>query len=261
MKKFTGRLILLTLVVFLCAFNVWAEEEMATVASAPEKDALTMAAELMDLKGLDNYKKALNLCMEAVQKAPNSFEANWMAAKACRKYGMETQELDLANWKDECKLYGKKGMAYAEKAIELEPKKAEGHYWYGMNVGIYADSVSILTALREGLKDKTQISFETAYEIDKNYDNAGPIGALGRFWQVLPWPLNDEDKSMEYFQEFEKTKFFGINDTVQVHIYYAELLMESRKTRDKAKDLLKAVPTFSNNKYWNAKAKALLDDM
>ncbi len=222
---------------------------------------MTIAAELIEAKGLENYKKALELCEAAVQKEPESFKANWMAAQACRVYGMEAQEQGLSDWKDICKTYGKKGMAYAEKAKTLAPDKPHGHYWYGMNVGIYADSVSILTALKEGLKDKTQTSFETAYKINKYYEDAGPIAALGRFWAVLPWPLNDKDKAMEYFREYQKTEFFGQEDNVQVNVYFAELLMDSRKTKDEAIEMLKQVPRISSNKYWNDQAEQLLSKM
>jgi tetratricopeptide (TPR) repeat protein len=241
-----------------------AEVEVPAVVVPPPpapKDDLTIAAELIEMGGVDNYKKALDLCMAEAAKNPNNFNANWMAAQACRLYGMEAQELGLADWKDTCKLYGKKGMAYAEKAIALNPERPEGYHWYGMNVGIYADSVSILTALKEGLKDKTQSSFETAYKIDKYYDNAGPIAALGRFWAVLPWPLNDDGKALEYYREFQKTEFFATPDTVQVNVYIAELLMESRKTKEEARKLLEQVPKLSDNKYWNNKAKELLAEM
>jgi len=243
--------------------EVVVEVEPPVVVPPPPapKDDLTIAAELIDMKGLENYKKALDLTTAAAKKDPNSFKANWMAAESCRKYGMDAQELDLADWKDTCKLYGKKGMAYGEKAIALNPKKADGYYWYGMNVGIYADATSILTALKEGLKDKTQNSFETAYKIDKKYDKAGPIAALGRFWFVLPWPLNDDDLSLEYYREYQQTEFFAIPDTAQVNVHIAELLMESGSTEREAKTLLEQVPKLTKNKYWNDKAKALLEDM
>ncbi len=70
--------------------------------------------------------------------------------------------------------------------------------------------MSIFTALKEGLKDKTQTSFETAYGIDKNFNKGGPILSLGRFWAVLPWPLKDKKKSLEYYREFQTTPFFTI---------------------------------------------------
>ena len=243
--------------------EVVAKAAPAVVVPPPPvlKDDLTIAAELIDKEGLANYKEALSLCMEAVKKDPNSFKANWMAAQACRKYGMDTQELDLDDWKDTCKLYGKKGMAYAEKAIQLGPKKPDGYYWYGMNVGIYADSVSILTALREGLKDKTQNNFEMAYKIDKYYDDAGPIAGLGRFWFVLPWPLNDNDQSMDYYREYQKTEFFGKPENIKVNVHIAELFMDSSKTKPEAKALLEEVLRLSHNKYWRNQAEQLLEDM
>jgi len=66
---------------------------------------------------------------------------------------------------------------------------------------------------------------------------------------------------MGYYREFQKTEFYGRPYTVQFNIYYAELLMDNRKTREEAKALLEDVPKISKNKYWNAQAKALLDDM
>ena len=131
MKKSVISLLSFLFVVALCSPCLWAEDvlpkaepeaavtEAASEAvlpqTAPEAvvtpkapDVLTQAAELMEKEGLKNYKQALDLCMEAVKKNPNGFKANWMAAKACRKYGMETQELELADWKDTCKNFGKK---------------------------------------------------------------------------------------------------------------------------------------------------------
>ena len=283
MKKLVIGLLSFFLGVALCPPGLWAEDvlpqtgpEVAVTQSAPAvvpqkaSDILTHAQELiylvqtqelLDKEGLENCKKAIDLCAEALKKDPNNFKANWMAAKACWLYGMYNQELYLADWEDICRLYGKKGMGYAEKAIALKQKRVEGYFWYGMNVGVYSDSVSIITALIEGLKGKVQNSFETAYKYDKYFDHGGPIAALGRFWAILPWPFKDKKLAMKYYREFQKTEFFGLPLTVQFHIYYAELLMDNRKTRKEAKSLLKQVPKISKNQYWRALAKQLLDDL
>ncbi len=236
-----------------------AAEKVKEVIKAPEPDILTKADALIDKGGVDNCKQALDMCLKEVEKNPNDYRANWMAAKACREFGNETKKTESPGWEAVCKEYGKKGMKYAEKAIQLAPKKVEGHYWYGASVGTYSDGVSVITALREGLKDKTQSSFETAYQLDKLYEKGGPIIALGRFWQVLPWPLHDKAKSMQYYREFQKTKYYKHPDTVEFNIYFAELLMESGKTEQEAKALLEEVPKISDDKYWNKKAKELLD--
>lgn len=228
------------------------------VTTMTKEDPLSKADALIEEGGLENSKKALDVCLEEVKKAPNDYRANWMAAMACREFGNETKKSESQGWEETCKVYGKQGMAYADKAIKLDPKKVEGYYWYGMNVGIYSDGVSILTALREGLKDKTQTSFETAYKIDKMYERAGAIIGLGRFWQVLPWPLYNKDKSMEYYREFQKTKFYKHPKAVEFNVYFGELLMENKKTKDEAKTLLEEVPKISSDKYWNKRAKELL---
>lgn len=266
MKKFAGSLALIFFVLFLCTSNLWAEETMAP--AEPEKvmqqaapDVLDEAQALLNKSGLENCKLALDLCTKAVKANPESFKANWLCAQACREYGNEVKKAELNDWEDVCKVQGKAGMAYAEKAIALDSAKVDGHYWYGMNVGIYSDGVSILTALKEGLKDKTQNSFETAYKINKKYDKGGPIGALARFWQVLPWPLNDNDLSTEYFREFQKTEFYNDPETVEVRVYFAELLMDSRKTKKEAEQLLNEAIKMTKDKYWQKKAQALLDDM
>ena len=283
MKELVISLCAFVLGIALCCPNLRAEDvlpqaepEGAVIQAAPvvvpqkAPDVLVQAQEIMDLvqaqelsekEGLENFKKALDLCKKALKKNPDNFKANWMAAKACWFNGMYVQELYLADWKDACRFYGKKGMAYAEKAIALYPKRVEGYFWYGMNVGIYADSVSIITALFEGLKGKVQHSFETAYKYDKYYDHGGPIAALGRFWAILPWPLNDKKLAMKYYREFHKTEFFGLSYTVQFNVYFAELLMDNRKTRDEARALLEQVPKISKNKYWRAQAKQLLGDL
>lgn len=266
MKKLAGGLTTLIIVLMLFSSHVWAQETLAPAESenvmAQElPDVLAQAEALIDAGGMANCKKALDLCLPAVKDDPKSFRANWIAAMACREYGNEAKKAEVQNWEEICKVQGKAGMNYAEKAIALEPSRVEGHYWYGMSVGIYSDGVSILTALREGLKDKTQDSFESAYRINKTYEKGGPIGALARFWQVLPWPLNDNDKSMAYFRELQKTEFFKDPDAVEARVYFAELLMDSRKTRKEAKAILEEGIKIADEPYWRKKAQALLEDL
>ena len=144
-------------------------------------------------------------------------------------------------FKEICAEYGKKGMETAQKAIDLQPGKPEGHYYYGLSVGVYSDGVSILTALKEGLKDKTQSSFEKVYEIDKNWNKAGAMIALGRFWMVLPWPMKDKKKSLKYLREYQQTEWF--KDGPEGPMYLAELLIDmgGKKNKAEAKTLLEEV--------------------
>lgn len=207
--------------------------------------------------GIENYQKSIDLCLKAIKANPNSYEAHWKCARGYREYAVTAKKLNVEGWKDICAKYGKEGMKYAHKAIELDPSKADGHYYYGLNVGIYSDGVSMLTALAEGLKGKTQSSLERAYELDKMYDEGEPIVALGRFWAVLPWPFRDREKALRYYREFQKTKYFA--QEVEAWLYLGELLLElgGDDNEAEAKALLKKVAK-SDEKYFSDWAKRLL---
>jgi hypothetical protein len=172
------------------------------------QDYLSKADALYEQGGIENYKRSIDLCLKALEQSPTEYAANWKCARAYRQYGEEAKRQGVEGWKKICAKYGKEGMKYAQRAIKQESDKPDGHYYYGLNVGIYSDGASILTALAEGLKGKTQSSLEKAYELDKMYDEAGPMLALGRFWAVVPWPYKDKKKALRFYREFQTTRYF-----------------------------------------------------
>jgi hypothetical protein len=221
--------------------------------------ALEQADALYDQGGLDNIKKSIDLYLAAVKENPGDYETNWKCARAHRDYGNQAKRKKVEGWKKICAEYGKKGMEYAKKAIDIAPNKPDAHYYYGISVGIYSDGVSILTALREGLKDKTQSSFEKAYALDKMYNEAGPILSLGRFWAVLPWPLKDKKESLKYYEEFQQTQFFAGNE--EAYIFVAELLLDmgGRDNKAEAQKLLEKA-SGAEDPYFSDWAKNLLKE-
>jgi tetratricopeptide (TPR) repeat protein len=174
--------------------------------------------------------------------SPNDYAANWMAAKALRKYGDELVVQEAAGWKDLAKSAAKDGMKFGERAQKINPSGIEGWYWYGLCVGTYSDCVSILTALAEGLKGKTQKGFEMAYNADKMYDNGGPMLSLGRFWQVLPGIAGrDLKKSEKLFNEY--MSLFGTSKDANKDAWYfrGALYKDTGRTAEARADLTKAV--------------------
>ena len=230
------------------------------IANRPLNQKATADA-LMAEKGLENFKKALEIYQELAAKDSNSFEIHWKCAKACREYGYQAQKSGLDNWQVICAEYGKKGMHYAEAAIRLAPEQPHGHLFYGVNVGIYSDAVSVFTALREGLKDKTLNSLQKAYEIDKTLERGGPILGLGRFWHMVPWPYKDKDKALAYYREYQQSPFFG--KRIEGHIFLAELLMEKwgHEHKKEARKLLEAALAQTDEPYWQRRAKDLLNEI
>jgi tetratricopeptide (TPR) repeat protein len=220
-------------------------------------DYVADADKLYDQGGLANYKQAIELYKKALTENPDNYQANWKCARAHREYGDTAKTAKTDGWKKICAKYGKDGMNYAKKASELEPEKPDGFYYYGLNVGIYSDGVSIFTALSEGLKDKTQKSFEKTYTLDKMYKEGGPMIALGRFWQVLPWPMRDRKKSLKYYKEYQTTEYFA--DNIEVHVYLGELLIQigGKENKAEAKGYLEKAAK-SDDAFYKERAMALL---
>lgn len=221
---------------------------------------LAEADRLFNAGGLESFQKSIPLYVQAAAQDPGSFEANWKCARAHREYANQAKRQAVADWKSLCAEHGRAGMQYAQKAIDLQPEKPDGYYYFGVNVGIYSDGVSIVTALAEGLKDKTQSSFEKAYALDKNYKQGGPMLSLGRFWSVLPWPLRDRQKGLDYYREYQKAGFFEGNTEAQ--LFLAELLVQlggDAHTAEAKGYLQKA--SASPDKYFSEWAARLLAEI
>ena len=229
---------------------------MVFPVSLPAADSVAQADKLFDKGGLENMQKAIDLYRQAMEADPKDYEAAWKCARALREYGDMAKQKGVEGWKDICAKYGKEGMQTAEKAIALRPGRPDGHYYYGLNVGTYSDGVSIFTALKEGLKDKTQKSFEKAYEINKMYNDGGPMISLGRFWALVPWPYRDRKKSLQYYREYQQTKYFETNTEVQ--LFLAELLIQigGKENEKEAKGYVEKAAQ-SDDPYFKSEAARL----
>jgi hypothetical protein len=219
------------------------------------EDFLTSAEALFKMGDTGSILESIPIYIKAVEANPESYEANWKCARAHAEYTSKAFQQDLDGWKSICIKYGKDGMGYGEKAIELEPQKIEGNYYYAFCVKSYSDSVSVFTALKEGLKGSFQKAAETAYEKDRMYENGGPIKILGRFWAVLPWPLKSAKKSIRYFEEHNK---YFPNDPEGL-VWYAEALIDKKK-KSQAMSLLKKAAT-SGDLYYSSQAKELMKEL
>ena len=145
--------------------------------------AVGLAGQAFATGNIPALKAEAETAVKAAIAAPSDYAANWKAAKALRLWATKGHS-GRPGLEGISKSAGKDGMKFGEIATKLNPVGIEGWYYYGLCVGTYSDGVSLLTALGEGLKGKTQKSFETAYATDKTFDTGGPILALGRFWQV-----------------------------------------------------------------------------
>jgi tetratricopeptide (TPR) repeat protein len=199
------------------------------------------ASALLSAETIPQLKEAADAAVAAATAAPGDYNANWTAAKECRLYGDEMVAQAVEGWKGLAKAAARDGMKYGDIAVKLNPKGVEGWYWYGLCVGTYSDCVSILTALGEGLKGKTQKAFEAAYSLDKTYDNGGPMLSLGRFWQVLPGIAGrDLKKAEQLFDEYIDQYGSSASPNKDAWYYRGALYKDRGKTAEAKADLQKA---------------------
>jgi len=248
MKRLTIVIFCVFLTCTLVSQNLWAQDPIKKADNIFEQAGY---------QNLQKFKEALPLYKEALKENPKSYEANWKTARCCREYAKYSKQNKVEGWEDICAKFGKKGMEYAKKAIKIEPEKLEGHFYYGLSVGNYSDGVGIITAVKEGLKEKTKKHLTKAYEINKNYHDATTTLALGRYWQVLPLWYDDPDKALELYKEANRLMPEDSKYRPELHVYMGKLMLDEGINEDKARKMLKKARN-SDDPYFSERAQKIL---
>lgn len=209
---------------------------------------------------VEKVEDAINAYKKVLEIDPYNYEANW---KVARCYFLLGDMLDeIRENRKRHKEVGKEGMRYGKRAFELNPQGREGHYYYGLCLAKYTLGISFITALKEGLASKYEKHMEKALEINKDYDSAGPLRALGRYWHKIPWPKRNMKKSIDYLEEAVMRAPMNIRG----RFYLAEAYLKAKK-KNLAKEQLEiaaASPVDFKEEIsaqrWQKKAKLLLQD-
>jgi hypothetical protein len=146
---------------------------------------------------LDSMRQLIEVGEQATRERQD-FEIAWRISRACVLLGSIQENRTLR------KAIAVKGMEWGRAAMEMEPGRVEGHYYYGSTVGQYGTTVGTMAAVTEGIAGKFESAMTQAYGIDRDYDEGGSMIALGRFLYVLPWPKRDLKRSRGYLEEAKK---------------------------------------------------------
>lgn len=183
-------------------------------------------------------KEALSKYEKALQLAVDKYPVYWRLAKILYYIGDHTK-----GDKGKQEIF-QKGIDYAKKAVELEPKKPDGYYWVGVNYGLYGEAKGILKSL--SLVGPIKEAMNKILEIDPSYEDGGADRVLGRMYYRLPgFAGGSKKKSLEHLL---KSKEFGPEDPV-TRVYLAETCM-GLKEFDKAKEELEYVVNMEDDPCW-----------
>jgi tetratricopeptide (TPR) repeat protein len=201
---------------------------------------------------LAKARQAADAWSQRLKANPKEFESAWKLAKALYWLGGHgpeaTRRADL-----------EAGMAAANAAIALDPKRPEGYFWKAANMGALAESFGV----RQGVKYRKPIreALETVLTIDPKFQAGSADRALGRWYFKVPGLFGgSHEKSVQHLQ---KSIEYDPNSTAS-HFFLAETLLDMGRKADARAALQKVldVPIDAEwapeDREFKQKAKAML---
>ncbi len=204
----------------------------------------------------DSLKQATSLMEQLTTHEPANYEAWWRLARL--RYYLADREKDSSK---KSKML-QAGIDAARKAVALDDKRVEAHFWFAANEGEYADLKGALQSLN--LVKTIRKEFEAALAIDPAYENGAIYSALGQIDLNLPRLLGGNDRrGIERLEEGIKV---GPNNA-ELAVTLAEVYGKKGR-KDEARKLLESVLSGNDTARspselaeLKTKARALLDKL
>jgi tetratricopeptide (TPR) repeat protein len=191
-------------------------------------DALYARREL-----IENVRASLKQ-LESVG-ASADFEISWRRGRALFFLGQEEERRSAAS-----RVLHARGVKAATRAVRLEPRRVEGHFWLGVNLALQAEVTNPLAALR--LAWRARRSLERAVRINPAYHAAGPLRVLARLEHRLPRMVGGGHARAQ--THFAKAIEIAPLNTV-TRLYFAEMLFDTGDVSSAQREietLLSALP-------------------
>jgi tetratricopeptide (TPR) repeat protein len=166
---------------------------LAPLCRAQENGSLIQQADsLYAQRGdLARAREVLGKCQEALIKGEDSYGAYWRMARVEYWIGDHT-----GNNGDKKRIF-EQGIYHAKKAVQLAGDKSEGHYWLGINYGVYGEAKGILKSL--SLVKPIKEEMNKVLAMDPAFDDGGADRVLGRVYHELPgFAGGSKKKSLEH---------------------------------------------------------------
>lgn len=200
MAKLLGKLCTISVLVIS---SLLASPAQPVVAQSLSKAAAVMEKVLREAQALiekdepdrDELRKAMAILSAYHPRFPQEPRFPLYLAEAQYKLADSAAPIDR-----EFPLYEKAGM-YAAAVLKLDPKRTEGHYWYGLYLLKKAQKIGGMRAyfpVRRGIKE-----LETVRALLPAYDHSGASRVLALLYGEAPgWtPFGDVNKAVRLGEE------------------------------------------------------------
>jgi hypothetical protein len=205
-----------------------------------------------DRANLSSARRAAAAWASDLNAHPGDFAAAWKLARADYWLGGHAPEAERRKFLEA-------GIEAARKAVAVEPKRPEGHFWIAANMGALAESFGI----RAGLKYRKPIreELEKVLKLDPSFMQGSADRALGRWYFKVPGLFGGSHKKAE--THLRASLKYNDLSTIS-HFFLAELLLEDGRKEEGRGELQRVIdapldPEWTpEDRDYKAKAGALL---
>ncbi len=174
--------------------------------------------------------EALRKADEALQIKPSDFEANLLVTRTISYIATNRKPDQKRKW------LAHRGYKIGKKLVKHYPKRVEGYYFAGVNLGLYAECMGTFAAVKANIKTKIENLMDQAIRLDSDFMQGAPLIAKARYLFRLPWPLCDRERATKIMLEV-KRKF---PKNLYVDLFFIDLAIEDNHT-ERARKLLEAM--------------------
>jgi tetratricopeptide (TPR) repeat protein len=215
-----------TTVIVILALAAWVA--LPAFAQTPSTSPLVQQGDELYTQRADlaKAKEAQAKYEAALAAKEDDYGASWRLARILYWIGDHTPDNDAK------KALFQRGIDHAKRAIELDTKKPDGHFWLGVCYGVYGEAKGVLKSLFlvKPIKDEMR----QVLEIDPAYDRGGADRVLGRVFHEVPGLFGGSEKTS--LQHLLKAVEYGPGVGLNL-LYLADTYISLDRVEDARKTL------------------------
>ncbi len=185
-----------SLISFFCVGSIWflsaSPQALAKTENLQNMSELLSSGEFSvgDLQSIwENRHRLHGSLREFARSSPEFPDEFRVLAKVAQLFAYVGHHVLQKNSKVERREAFALGYQVAERAIEREPTRPEGHYWFAINHLGFSDTDGLISLL--GNAPRALESLNRAVQLDPSYHSAAPYRARGRLlFKMPPAPLS-----------------------------------------------------------------------
>lgn len=180
-------------------------------------------------------RQAFALIERAVTSETKDYQLLWRAARACFYAGEEAQG------KDRKISFYDRGIELGERAVAVDPNRAEGRFWLGANYGGASEQKGAFNAVRT--IGKIRAEMEAVVRIQPGYEDARAFQALCELDRQLPRLLGGNNaRAIRYCEQgLERAP-----RNLELKLALARAYLEAKR-RDEARQQLQEIVAMKVN--------------